>query len=226
LKEIYLVRHGQASFGADNYDKLSPLGHQQAIWLGQYYQERNINFDRVIAGDLVRQLETATGLCQGLGRSTDDLEVVPALNECNFGGLVDSYLERFPDQITADLKSDKSFYFKTLKKAVHLWRLGELQSPGNETWQSFYDRVAEVLTLLKESADGERLLVVSSGGTMAMAVTQILNAAPETMFELNLQIKNTSVVHLFGSSNSLRLSSFNHLPHLDREGRSEAVTYS
>ena len=31
---LYLVRHGQASFGADDYDQLSPLGHQQALRLG------------------------------------------------------------------------------------------------------------------------------------------------------------------------------------------------
>ena len=30
---LYLVRHGQASFGADDYDKLSELGHVPLIGL-------------------------------------------------------------------------------------------------------------------------------------------------------------------------------------------------
>jgi len=42
---LYLVRHGQASFGADNYDVLSPLGHRQAERLGQYLKERGIDFE-------------------------------------------------------------------------------------------------------------------------------------------------------------------------------------
>jgi broad specificity phosphatase PhoE len=34
---LYLVRHGQASFGADDYDQLSPLGQQQTVRLGEYF---------------------------------------------------------------------------------------------------------------------------------------------------------------------------------------------
>jgi broad specificity phosphatase PhoE len=30
MGQIYLVRHGQASFGSANYDQLSELGHEQA----------------------------------------------------------------------------------------------------------------------------------------------------------------------------------------------------
>jgi len=226
LKEIYLVRHGQASFGAANYDQLSPLGHQQSVWLGEYYRERAIDFDRVLVGDLVRQRETADRICQGMARSTHDFTVLPELNEFNFGGLVDSYLTRFPDEGGFDDKSDRRFYFRTLKKAIALWQRDELHAPAIESWQVCFDRVAGVLQRLQASADGERLLVVSSGGIMAMAVTQILKAAPETVIELNLQIKNTGVINLIGSSNSLRLSGFNHLPHLDRADRLTAVTYS
>ena len=53
MSELYLVRHGQASFGADNYDKLSPLGHKQSYVLGQYFKNKKIAFDRIITGDLV-----------------------------------------------------------------------------------------------------------------------------------------------------------------------------
>ena len=47
---LYLVRHGQASFGADDYDQLSELGHRQSVRLGEYFAERDIRFDGLIAG--------------------------------------------------------------------------------------------------------------------------------------------------------------------------------
>ena len=30
MASLYLIRHGQASFGSDHYDQLSPLGQRQA----------------------------------------------------------------------------------------------------------------------------------------------------------------------------------------------------
>ena len=39
MTTIYLIRHGQASFGAESYDKLSPNGELQAKLLGQYFNK-------------------------------------------------------------------------------------------------------------------------------------------------------------------------------------------
>ena len=46
---LYLVRHGQASFGADDYDQLSELGHKQSVRLGEYFAHKGIHFDGLIA---------------------------------------------------------------------------------------------------------------------------------------------------------------------------------
>jgi len=54
MAELYLVRHGQASFGADNYDQLSLLGKQQGQLLGEYFAERKIVFDHVLVGTMNR----------------------------------------------------------------------------------------------------------------------------------------------------------------------------
>ena len=66
MSEIYFVRHGQASFGTGNYDQLSELGHEQAWLLGEYFREREIRFDHIITGDMVRHRETAEGICVGM----------------------------------------------------------------------------------------------------------------------------------------------------------------
>ena len=63
---LYLVRHGQASFGADNYDVLSPLGHQQAVRLGEYFKTKGLVFDAAMTGTLQRQISTFEGICKGM----------------------------------------------------------------------------------------------------------------------------------------------------------------
>src|SRR3954447_5496055 len=70
---LYLVRHGQASFGAADYDNLSELGHRQAVRLGEYWRERGMRFDAVITGTLKRHKQTWEGIAQGLGLSRDDV---------------------------------------------------------------------------------------------------------------------------------------------------------
>ena len=59
MASIYVIRHGQASFGSENYDKLSDLGCRQAEVLGHYLRDCNIHFDAVYSGDLQRQRKTA-----------------------------------------------------------------------------------------------------------------------------------------------------------------------
>lgn len=63
---LYLVRHGQASFGADDYDVLSPLGHQQALRLGEYFAAKGMVFDAALTGTLQRQISTYEGICKGM----------------------------------------------------------------------------------------------------------------------------------------------------------------
>ena len=66
---LYLVRHGQASFGAQNYDMLSPLGHQQSRRLGDYFNQKGIHFEAALTGTLNRQQQTFAGICEGMGVS-------------------------------------------------------------------------------------------------------------------------------------------------------------
>src|SRR5262245_65337140 len=59
MSVLTLVRHAQASFHADNYDELSPLGQKQARLLGEFLVRRRIDFDEVYCGPRVRQRHTA-----------------------------------------------------------------------------------------------------------------------------------------------------------------------
>lgn len=225
MSEVYFVRHGQASFGSSNYDQLSELGHQQARLLGEYFREREMSFDRILTGDMVRHRETAEGICTGMGLNGSEFEVLPQLNEFDFHTILQAYLVQFPDQALPD-KPVVADFFKRLKRAIALWSEGGLEGQLPETWQCFEQRLLDVRQHIMAQYKGQRVLAVSSGGAIAMLVRQLLQAPSETMIELNLQTRNTALIHCVFNQHNMRLSSFNSVPHLDRRDRQALISYA
>ena len=230
MPEIFVVRHGQASFGSDNYDRLSELGWRQARWLGEHWAQDGHAFDRVVSGDLRRHRETAQGICEGLGLDSQRVEELPQLNEFDFHSVVKGYAEKNP-QAAPDKNADKKVYYRLLKQAMHAWSSGEISA--SESWQQFEQRIEQALGDLAvsstgndEQASARRTLVVSSGGAIAMMVRQILGAPVHSVIQLNMQIKNTAVSQLFAGRGGYSLHSFNHVPHLDHRERRGFITYS
>ncbi|HEY8568655.1 histidine phosphatase family protein [Microbulbifer sp.] len=223
MPEIFVVRHGQASFGSDNYDQLSELGWQQARWLGEHWAEDGLQFDHIVSGDLQRHRETAQGICEGLGLSSHIVEELPQLNEFDFKQVMSAYREKNP-QAAPTSGAERADYYRFLKKAMYAWSAGEIRA--GESWQQFEQRIEEVLGVLAAGARGGKTLVVSSGGAIAMMVRQILGAPSNSVTQLNMQIKNTAVSHFFAGRSGVSLHSFNHLPHLDNRERREFITYS
>lgn len=225
MSEFYLVRHGQASFGAQNYDKLSELGIQQSVWLGEYFRERNIRFDRVLTGTLVRHRETADGICSALPGKVH-IDTMPALNEFDFECLAKVYLQLNPDAKPAE-NAPRAEFYRLLKKAMLEWPAGNLpEAELSETWQQFEQRVSQALDQIKSNFHNDRVLIVSSGGAIAMLLRVVLGFASEHVINLNLQIKNTSFSHFYFNPKQVRLSNFNNVPHLDLVDRKDAVTFS
>ncbi|WGL16538.1 histidine phosphatase family protein [Microbulbifer bruguierae] len=223
MPEIFAVRHGQASFGSDNYDQLSELGWQQARWLGEHWAEAGEQFDHIVCGDLRRHRETAQGICDGLGADTDRLQELPQLNEFDFKRVMQAYEASNPGVMPGP-GAARADYYRVLKQAMHAWSVGEIHAA--ETWQEFEQRIEEVLGIIAAGASRGRTLVVSSGGAIAMMVRQILGAPAHGVIQLNMQIKNTAVSHFFAGRSGLSLHSFNHVPHLDSGQRRQYITYS
>ncbi|WP_160154030.1 histidine phosphatase family protein [Microbulbifer sp. ALW1] len=223
MPEIFVVRHGQASFGSDNYDQLSELGWQQARWLGEHWAQEAAQFDHIVSGDLQRHRETAQGICEGLGLDRHRVEELPQLNEFDFKRVMTAYGEKNP-QAAPQTGATRADYYRFLKMAMHAWSAGEIV--GAESWQQFEQRIEEVLGVLAAGAKGGKTLVVSSGGAIAMMVRQILGAPSHSVTQLNMQIKNTAVSHFFAGRSGVSLHSFNHVPHLDNTKRREFITYS
>mgnify|MGYP006096182977 FL=1 len=224
MTDIYLVRHGQASFGAANYDKLSDLGAQQSQWLGHYFKQRDITFDSVFMGDMVRHRETAEGIAKGIG-SLPEANINSELNEFNFQAVATAFLTRYPDQKVPEGAS-RAEYYRLLKKAMLAWAADELDhNLLDESWAGFEDRVATMLGAL-QTTEAKRVLVVSSGGAIAMMLKHILGYDASTVINMNLQIRNASFSQCFANTRGVHLNNFNSVPHLDVVDRLHAVTYS
>ncbi|MEB2318344.1 MAG: histidine phosphatase family protein [Pseudomonadota bacterium] len=218
---IHLVRHGQASFGTEDYDRLSELGHRQSRWLGEHFAERGLRFSRVFCGTLARQRDTATAILSAMGETVEPV-VHPGFDEYHAGPIYSAFtMGRSPvEHQLADYKD----YWQTFRNAMNHWAdTGLADVP--ETWTEFGARISAGLAAATQGTGREdRILVVSSGGAICRAVADILGAPPATAIELNLQFRNTGICELIAGGGRYRLLSFNHIPHLEQDGRAEAIS--
>src|SRR5689334_5584389 len=109
MSELFLIRHGQASFGAADYDELSELGHRQARWLGEYFREREIVPQYVVTGTLKRHRQTLDAIAAGLGMPLA-ADSDAGWNECAFQTLVDAFAAQYPEQGRYDKSQPKTYY--------------------------------------------------------------------------------------------------------------------
>ncbi|WP_180733036.1 histidine phosphatase family protein [Paraburkholderia sp. PGU19] len=223
MAELYLVRHGQASLGADDYDRLSDVGEQQGIWLGEYFAQRDIAFDRVMTGTLRRHAQTLDAIRRGLGEARIDCEIHPGLDEYDFHALFRALGDEHSALAERATRSPRDF-FKALREVLQLWTQGALDGRAPETWDAFQQRVSDARAAIQQGS-GQRVLVVSSGGVIAALTQQVLQAPAATAIALNMQIRNSSVSHYFFNRGMLHLSSFNGIGHLDDPQRSAFQTY-
>src|SRR5579864_7512212 len=227
MAELYLVRHGQASFGAKNYDELSPSGRTQSLWLGEYFAQANLRFDRVVIGTMQRHRQTADAILAAMGGPQVEIAQDAGLNEYDFQALFAALGEEgLPPGLSAGLsatRSKKDFY-KGLKHVLQLWADDRLPGRVPETWQQFQARVQRARIDIQR-AGGRRVLVVSSGGPIAVTAQQVLQTPAATAIALNLQIRNSSVCQYVFNDDAMSLVSFNSVPHLEHAERREFVTY-
>ncbi|WDD90981.1 histidine phosphatase family protein [Burkholderia sp. FERM BP-3421] len=223
MAELYLVRHGQASFGTDNYDRLSALGEQQGLWLGEYFARQGIGFDRVISGTLQRHAQTIDAIRRGMGRGALPCDRHPGLDEYDFEGLFRAAADDYPDLARQAAGSMKA-HFQALRQVLLLWSEDKLHGAVPETWAHFQQRVADARAAIQQGG-GQRVLVVSSGGPIAVTMQQTLGAPASSAIALNLQIPNSAISQYFFNAEAFHLASFNGMPHLQDPERHSYRTY-
>jgi broad specificity phosphatase PhoE len=229
MSELHLVRHAQASFGSENYDQLSDLGHHQSKILGTYYNLRGIQFDKLVVGDMHRHHQTLDGICEGMGMDGGQRIVLPGLNEYNFVEMTKAFGRSYGDdvlfqQVMRDPTDKKSFY-RLLRKILSAWTSNTIPDVP-ETWDQFKSRVDGALNLIQSMASsGNQILAIGSGGSISTFVGIVLDIPDEKIFDLNLQYKNTATSSFFFNKEKINLTSFNTVNHLENNEMDEFITY-
>jgi broad specificity phosphatase PhoE len=228
---IYLVRHGQAAFGTDHYDRLTDLGVAQSRLLGGYFGRRNIRFDAVFTGTLRRQTETAQAIFEGHPEpgSSPLQETFPGLDEYKPEAIMMALTGTFPAPAPAAARRDPVVvrdHFRVLREALLAWAEDRTQPEGMPVWRAFQDSAVAALVEARRRFPDGNVLIVSSGGPIAAVVAATLNAPPATAVELNLRIRNSSLSEFAATPRRHHLISFNGLPHLDTNPDLTLMTYA
>lgn len=219
---IYLIRHGQAQFGMEDYDALSPLGIEQAKYLGMSLKERSLFPDKVFSGKMKRHLQTAEHSLEALSFDPNRMLLQEAWNEFDHRDILAKYNPRYSD--IHKLKRDVMFSLNPKKKiqeiltgAVTRWTSGEA-GDYNESWEAFTARVEGGLEqLVADSGKKDQVFIYTSGGTISVIMRKVLGLSIEKTFELQLLTANASVTRIKSGSRGLQLLSFNDHSHFEGE---------
>ena len=234
MSELVLVRHGQASFGEDNYDRLSGTGHRQVAILAGHWQALGEQFDAIYSGTLQRQQETASALLPLVNGQPATPLVHPGFNEYDGSPLIAIYLrdhaavEGFdPDPV---LLADRRHFQLVFEAATTKWLNGELEAReddiGFEPWRVFTERVHQAIDeVMQLHPRSKRVLISTSGGVIAVALQKVLGLPAQQTIATNWMVNNSSYTRIRYGAGRLSLSQFNALPHLENKKYRELITY-
>ena len=220
---LYLVRHGQASFGADDYDNLSALGQRQSLRLGEYWRSKGLTFDAALVGTLKRQTQTLAGVLQGADVAALPTLSWPGLNEYDSAAVIAAFHPQpLPKPNTPELYRE---HFRILRDGLTQWMNGVVSPKGMPSYAEFVHGVTSALEHVRSQHSGN-VLMVSSGGPISTAVGHVLGTAPETTIELNLRIRNASVTEFAFTPKRHMLVTYNTLAHFDGADHADWITYA
>lgn len=233
---LYMVRHGQASFGAEDYDRLSDLGHRQCVAVGRHLAEglsgqtgriggpENEGFAAVLRGTLRRHEQSLQALQEGFGRALPAIRVLPGLDEYDSHALLQA--QGGPPLPAPDTPEGYKAHFRRLREALAGWMEGRLHPKGMPEYTAFRQGVADALALVRQECLGKPVLIVSSGGPISTAVSLVLGAPAASSIELNLRMRNSSITEFTFSASRHQLVSFNSVPHLETPDRRHWITHA
>lgn len=221
MPTLFLIRHGQASFGSDNYDKLSPIGHEQSVELGRWFADQGIVPDLCAHGTLTRQKETLAGILKGMEISRE-AEEHPGLDEYDFKELLNA--KYAAGGAPKGMHDDHKSHFRTLRTTVAEWQRDEIPNPP-ETWGAFTARVDQACrALMREGV--ETVFATSSGGAISQAISALLETPGVHQTKMQLQMKNTAVNRFVFTPRNVYFHGFNETPHINAANQARLLTYA
>lgn len=219
MADIYCIRHGQASFAAADYDQLSETGYRQSHLLGKYLLKSGVVFDRIYAGTLKRQIqtaETAIAVCRDAGMRVPELVCDARWNELQTEEQVKLLAPKLQlsDPIVGSLLSearhDKKAFQKLIRATFDYWINQPELSDQLEPWVEARQRVVAALgDVHRQNGSGNKAAVFTSGGIIAIIAAHTLKLPPRGVYPLFEKVINCSISRLLHNADNIALSTFN-----------------
>ncbi|MCB9494029.1 MAG: histidine phosphatase family protein [Desulfobacteraceae bacterium] len=234
---VYVIRHGQASFGKADYDELSKNGIRQSYVLGKFFEKTNTLFEKVCSGSLNRQVYTAVHALEGMGKKDCEIEINKGFNEYSHMDLINAALDYYEKsegkryeltELAKDRKEFQGFFSGIVEK----WINGDFSDYGIETYEQYSDKVLKAFEEVSHSKERKtKIGVFTSGGAISVLLENTLGIHPFKAAEIGWGIRNCSV-SVFGSSgkfnrksNRFLLRQFNCTAQFELENEDNLITY-
>jgi broad specificity phosphatase PhoE len=234
MSNLFLVRHGQASFLEKNYDKLSPKGEAQSRMLGEYWVKHGVVFDRVYSGPRTRQRDTAQLAGEAYvkaGLPWPEPVIVEGFDEFSAEAVIEQalpgLLESDPQVKTLHAEFEKAKgqaeRFKAFQRVFEVivgrWANGNMELAGIEPWSGFCQRVQDALTEVTSRNGGNlNIAVFTSGGPNGVAMQRALNLGTDATLRTAWMTANSAYSQYIFSGARFTLASYNSYPHItDRQ---------
>lgn len=220
MGSLYLVRHGQASFGSQNYDALSALGHQQGHVVGQALKARGVLPEVVIAGTMQRHQETARAALSAMALDLP-MQVHAGVNEFDHENVIEVAEPRFADKplMMAEMvaSGDPRRAFQAFfQGAVSRWVMGQHEAEYAEPWSVFKLRCVAALDELVQLTPAKgHAVVFTSGGFISVVCAHLLGLHDTQAFNINWTLANAGITKINVGRDGLHLLSINEHAHLE-----------
>ncbi len=218
---LHLVRHGQASAGTDNYDRLSPIGEEQSRLLGNWWLSQGFSPNEAYHGTLVRQRDTAKHALQALTENAQvpPMREHPGLNEYDHRAIESHFAATHADYQPEAMSFDD--YMGILAR----WRDHQSDRSDFESWESFKSRGWNTLQELSHhGSDNTEFVFFTSGGIIATILSTVLDLDFEHTVDAIWRIRNSSITTFHVTQGAARLVDFNTIPHLQEQRKPHLIT--
>lgn len=234
MSVIYLLRHGQGSFGTANYDNLSTLGREQARLAGEHFAELEEKVDHIYSGNLERQRQTAEIFAEALAvepAARPKVTLERAFDEYEGDAILQHYAASLTEEVRTHvgwpmLLTDRRKFQLFLEQAARAWVEARIAAESLLPWLDFHGRIVAALEgIMEREGSGKTLVISTSGGVIGTIVAHVLGLKNHVGIDLNWAVHNASLTRLIYSKGKVSLSMFNALPHLASAERQRLISY-
>jgi broad specificity phosphatase PhoE len=234
MSTLLMVRHGQASFGEVDYDRLSEMGVTQSALLGEYWLKRGQRFDALFTGAQKRQVDTLQALrdvYSKAGCEVPEAVVNDAFNEYDASGMLANFLpillserpeleETVARAMNVEENSQvrRKAFQEILTIVMNRWIAGEVDEKSVESWERFTQRVVRgVEEIVASFPTGKTVAVFTSGGPISAVMQYALETTDRIALSLGWAVKNASINEFKYQGDRFSLTGFNMTPHFDED---------